>query len=103
MAIGHASQTFFFTAGFSMFSKVLGPRSNGTRMATLASSAAMGSTIGGLLGGRYSMGVYGTNGFYLTLIPSAIGVASIITPTIVPALACHKPFMRASLRLLQVL
>ena len=46
MGIGHASQTFFFTAGFSMFSKVMGVRNNGARVATMASFAAMGSTLG---------------------------------------------------------
>jgi MFS family permease len=80
MGIGHASQTFFFTAGFSMFSKVMGVRNNGARVATMASFAAMGSTLGSLIGGRYTMSIYGTWWFYLTLVPSGIALLLLLTP-----------------------
>jgi len=80
MGIGHASQTFFFTAGFSMLSKVMGVRTNGALVAFVASFAAVGSTLGNILGGRYSMKGYGTPYFFLTLAPSAVGLAVLLFP-----------------------
>eukprot|EP00667_Euglena_gracilis_P005428 EG_transcript_5467 len=94
MGIGHASQTFFFTAGFSMLSKVLGVRSNGAKMALLASFAALGSTAGNLLGGRYSMTLYGTPHWALVLAPSAVGLCLMLLPPFWNRLDMEDPVTR---------
>jgi len=86
------AQAFFFTALFSVFSKVMGPRCSGARLAALASAAGLGSTCG-TLGGPL-VGAYGQWTFFIGLAPTFFAILLLANPWCFPLLGCDHPFAR---------
>ena len=85
------SQQFFYTADFSIFSKVLGPRATGIRMASMASASALGATAGAAIGGKVSEHLYGSPWFYALTLPSVVALLMMLNPWFFRIIAPGSP------------
>jgi len=71
---------FFWTASMSLFTKLLGPMSNGTLLGILSSAAQIGPALAQFFFAEWTFKVFGTARYASFAIPVAISTALVVWP-----------------------